>query len=79
MARGARNRFVDAMAGRPVLPFPFQNALTKDMRGAAARAGDAGLLSMWVGQGPPPRSGLGAAEVVATMVRQAGAVLDGLR
>ena len=79
MARGVRNRFVDGMAGRPVLPFPFQNALTQDMRGAAARAGDAGLLSMWVGQGPPPRSGLGAAEVLATMVRQASAVLDGLR
>ena len=79
MARGVRNRFVEGMAGRPVLPFPFQNALTQDMRGAAARAGDAGLLSMWVGQGPPPRSGLGAGEVVAAMVRQAGAVLDGLR
>ncbi len=79
MARGIRNRFVEGMAGRPVLPFPFQNALTQDMRGAAARAGDAGLLSMWVGQGPAPRSGVGAGEVVAAMVREAGAVLDGLR
>lgn len=78
-ARGVRNRFVEGMAGRPVLHYPFQNALTQDMRAAAARAGDPGLLSLWVGQGPSPRSGLGAAEVVAAMVRQAGAVLDGLR
>jgi nitronate monooxygenase len=78
-ARGVRNRFIEGMEGRPVLPFPFQNALTQDMRAAAARAGDAGLLSMWVGQGPPPRTGSGAAEVMAEMVRRAGAVLDGLR
>jgi nitronate monooxygenase len=79
MARGIRNRFVEGMADRPVLPFPFQNALTQDMRAAAARAGDAGLLSLWAGQGPPPRSGVRAADVVAAMVREAGAVLDALR
>ncbi|MEY2669675.1 MAG: hypothetical protein RJA59_2313 [Pseudomonadota bacterium] len=77
-ARGVRNRFVEGMAGRPVLPYPFQNALTQDMRAAAARAGDAGLLSLWVGQGPSPRPGLGAAELLAAMVRQAAAVLDEL-
>ncbi len=58
MARGLRNRFVDGMAGKPVLPFPLQNALTQDMRAAAARAGDAGLLSAWAGQGLAPRSGV---------------------
>jgi nitronate monooxygenase len=79
MARGIRNRFVEGMAEHPVLPFPFQNALTQDMRAAAARAGDAGLLSLWAGQGPPPRPGVRAADVVAAMVREAGAVLDALR
>jgi len=78
MARGVRNRFMTGMAGRPVLPFPFQNGLTQDLRAAAARAGDPGLLSMWVGQGPSPRSGKGAAEVVAGLVRGATAVLDAL-
>ncbi|MGA8892407.1 MAG: nitronate monooxygenase, partial [Anaeromyxobacteraceae bacterium] len=78
MARGVRNRFVAGMAGRPVLPFPFQNGLTRDLREAAARAGDPGLLSMWVGQGPSPRAGAGAADVVAGLVRGAAAVLDAL-
>lgn len=77
-ARGIRNRFIDGMAGRPVLPYPLQNALTQDLRAAAAQAGDPGLLSLWVGQGPSPREGRGAAEIVAEMARQAGAVLDDL-
>jgi nitronate monooxygenase len=77
-ARGVRNRFVAGLAGRPVLPFPFQNGLTRDLRAAAARAGDPGLLSMWVGQGPSPRAGTGAAEVLASLVRGAAAVLDAL-
>jgi nitronate monooxygenase len=76
MARGVRNRFVTGMAGRPILPFPFQNGLTRDLRATAARAGDPGLLSMWVGQGPSPRAGTGAALVVARLVREAAAVLD---
>jgi nitronate monooxygenase len=78
MARGVRNRFVTAMTGRPVLPFPFQNGITQDLRAAAARAGDPGLLSMWVGQGPSPRGGVRAADVVASLVRGASAVLDAL-
>lgn len=79
VARGVRNRFATGMAGRALLPFPYQNGLTQDLRAAAARAGDAGLLSMWVGQGPSPRAGAGAAEVVASLVREAAAVLDALR
>ena len=50
-ARGIRNRFMEGMARGAVLPFPFQNALTQDLRAAAARASDAGLLSMWVEPG----------------------------
>jgi nitronate monooxygenase len=79
LARGVRNRFVEGMEGRPVLPYPEQNALTQDLRAAAARAGDAGLLSLWVGQGPSPRAGVTAAEVVASLAREARAALDGLR
>jgi nitronate monooxygenase len=79
MARGLRNRFIDGMAGKPVLPFPLQNGLTQDLRAAAARAGDAGLLSAWAGQGLAPRSGVPAAELLAAIVREAGAALDGLR
>ncbi len=33
-----------------ILPYPLQNALTRPMRTAAARAGRAELLSLWAGQ-----------------------------
>ncbi|MEQ8506163.1 MAG: nitronate monooxygenase [Rhodospirillales bacterium] len=54
-ARGIVNRFMEIMEGDGAtaapLPFPWQNALTRPMRTAAAKAGDAGLLSLWAGQG----------------------------
>jgi nitronate monooxygenase len=78
LARGLRNRFMDQMEGQPVLPYPLQNSLTADLRKVAARAGNAEFLSLWAGQGPPPRSGA-AAEIVASLVREAEAALDLLR
>jgi len=78
LARGLRNRFMDQMEGQPVLPYPLQNSLTADLRQVAARAGNAELLSLWAGQGPPPRSGA-AAEIVASLVREVEAALDLLR
>ena len=54
-ARGLRNAFVEGMApadaAGEILPFPWQNALTRPLRTASAQAGDAGMLSMWAGQG----------------------------
>jgi nitronate monooxygenase len=74
-ARALRNRFVETMAGAPVLPFPAQNEATGPLRAAAARLGDAELLSLWAGQGLPRLRPLPAAELVATLVEemQAGA------
>ncbi|MEF2278584.1 nitronate monooxygenase [Deinococcus sp. YIM 134068] len=48
-ARGLANR-VTAEVGYP-LPFPLQNALTRDLRAAAARTGRAEFLSLWAGEG----------------------------
>jgi nitronate monooxygenase len=54
-ARGIVNRFmteVEAGAGPDdILPFPFQNVLTRPLRNAAARNGRAEFLSLWAGQG----------------------------
>jgi nitronate monooxygenase len=53
-ARGIVNRFmegVEAGDGDGVLPFPHQNALTRPLRQAAAKAGRADMLSLWAGQG----------------------------
>ncbi len=50
LARALSNRFSEAAAGMPILPYPQQNALTGELRQAAARAGKADLLSLWAGQ-----------------------------
>ena len=53
MARGLSNEFIEKWnaAGLEHLPYPWQNAFTQPMRRAAASARDAGLLSLWAGQG----------------------------
>lgn len=48
VARGLSNR-VTAGVERP-LPYPLQNALTRELRAAAARAGRAEFLSLWAGE-----------------------------
>jgi nitronate monooxygenase len=62
-ARGLENRFMrETRAIESDVPaYPVQNRLTQPLRAAAARAGDADLLSLWAGQGVtlagPGRSG----------------------
>ena len=53
MARGLSNEFIEKWnaAGVDHLPYPWQNAITQPMRRTAASAGQAGLLSLWAGQG----------------------------
>jgi nitronate monooxygenase len=73
-ARGLRNRFMTEVEPHAdaVLPYPWQNAATRPLRAAAARAGDAGLLNLWAGQGVSRARALPAAELVATLAREAG-------
>ena len=52
-ARGIVNRFMEQVDREPgaILPFPLQNALTRPLRTAAAKAGRAEFLNLWAGQG----------------------------
>jgi nitronate monooxygenase len=54
-----------------ILPYPLQNALTRAMRTAAARKGDAGFLSLWAGTGVAQARALPAAD----LARQLGSGL----
>ena len=69
-ARGIGNRFMEALEGAPVLPYPLQNALTSDLRREAAKAGKADLLSLWAGQGVPLATARPAAELFRALVRE---------
>jgi nitronate monooxygenase len=53
MARGLSNEFIEKWntAAMEQLPYPWQNAFTQPMRRAATAAKQAGLLSLWAGQG----------------------------
>lgn len=57
-ARGIVNRAMREIEGEgpqsdtpQILPFPYQNALTRPLRAEAARQGRAEFLSLWAGQG----------------------------
>ncbi len=69
-ARGLRNRFTEALASAPVLPYPLQNSMTADLRREAAKAGKADLLSLWAGQGVPLARARPAGELLRELVRE---------
>lgn len=76
-ARGITNRFIREMhaGGGPVLPFPLQNALTRPIRSAAGKAGDASLLSLWAGQGLRMARRRTASDLVGELVKETGDAL----
>jgi len=79
-ARGIVNRFMREIdAGGEVLPFPWQNALTRPLRAAAARANRAEFLSLWAGQGTRMARRQKAADLVARVASEADAALGRLR
>jgi nitronate monooxygenase len=67
-ARGIVNRFLEDVVREdvPVLPFPLQNELTRPMRAAAARRGEADALSLWARQA----ARLGRRETAAALVER---------
>lgn len=73
-ARGLRNEFIARLEGREaaILPFPLQNSLTRPMRAAAARRGEAGFLNLWAGQGVTRARSLPAGELVRALVEEMG-------
>ena len=71
-ARGLANAFTELLVAQPgtILPFPLQNDLTKAMRAAAAKRGDARYVGLWAGQGVARVRALPAAELVKVLVEE---------
>jgi nitronate monooxygenase len=72
-ARGIANAFMDEaerLGDGAIPPFPVQNALTRPMRGAAAKAGDVERLSLWAGQGVRLARRMKAAALVEKLVAE---------
>jgi len=62
----------------PQLPFPAQNALTGNLRTAAAKAGNLDFVAMWAGQAVALSRAVPAAELVAMLEAEALECLEGL-
>jgi nitronate monooxygenase len=80
-ARGLRNTFIDKLQGKEnsILPYPLQNILTRSMRSAAAKAGNADFLSLWAGQGVTRARSFPAAKLIEQLVsemKEAGVVFQ---
>ncbi|WP_241170930.1 NAD(P)H-dependent flavin oxidoreductase, partial [Serratia marcescens] len=71
-ARGIVNDFMCQMRAEEaqILPYPVQNALTGDIRQAAAKAGRGEFMSLWAGQGVGLARPMPAAELVATLAAE---------
>jgi nitronate monooxygenase len=67
-ARGIDNRFMHEVTS--LLQYPYQNAITRDIRAAAAKEGQPELLSLWAGEGFPLAVELPAGELVARLARE---------
>jgi nitronate monooxygenase len=79
-ARGIPNRATaEVRDPEDVAPYPFQNAMTRDVRNASAATGNAEFLSLWAGQAAALAREAPAAEIVASLVREARAALDAAR
>jgi nitronate monooxygenase len=85
-ARGIVNRFMkevdDPTTPSAILPFPYQNALTRPLRTAAAGQGRPEFLSLWAGQGVRMARREPAAALVARLAKEtvaAMSALEGLR
>jgi nitronate monooxygenase len=77
LARMLANRYTDEMAQPPseILPYPFQNELTREIRYAAARAGRDDLLPFYGGQSAPLASLRSATELVEVLAEETGTAL----
>jgi nitronate monooxygenase len=70
-ARGIVNRMTTELAGVPGLPpYPVMNALTRDLRRAAAQLGTSEFLSLWCGQGVGLVRETSAHDLVAQLARE---------
>ena len=77
LARGLRNRVTVAFSagGIEAVPYPVQRALMAPVRAAAEKAGDAGAMQTWAGQGAAMARAEPAGDVVRRLWEEAQALL----
>ncbi|OLN22571.1 nitronate monooxygenase [Domibacillus antri] len=80
-ARGIRNQFIQSFeeSGIPPLAFPTQNAVTGDIRRAAAKQNKPEFMSLWAGQGTRLlKKDQSASDVIHQVMKEAEQILGNL-
>lgn len=72
LARGIENRFMREIGPKlsAILPFPAQNAFTRDIRARAAALNDPEYLSLWAGTGLSKMRSMPAGELVRSLFQE---------
>lgn len=72
-ARGLRNRYISEVEAlnEPLLPYPAQYSISRELRKAATERGDSRFIAMWSGQGVGLIKQQPAAELVNRLVSEA--------
>jgi nitronate monooxygenase len=74
-ARGIKNEFIADNDDKPLLPFPYQNLLTRSCRKIANETGQIEYTNMWSGQGGRLAKEVTLSELVESLVAETYAVL----
>ncbi len=79
-ARGVCTKFMQTMEAYQgsIPPYPIQNALTRDIRQAAAKQNNPEYMSLWAGQGVQLATDRPAGDIVRDCAREALAVIHRL-
>lgn len=70
-ARGIRNAFISSLENTDyVLPYPYQNKLTNELRKVAKNKQNADFVSIWAGQSLPDLSEASVTEIIQQLIQQ---------
>jgi len=70
-ARGLKNAFIDALEHTEwILPYPYQNKLTGELRKIAKANGNADFVSIWAGQSINEYKGSSTTEIIQQLIQE---------
>ncbi|MCJ7935003.1 MAG: nitronate monooxygenase [Chryseobacterium sp.] len=70
-ARGIKNKYIEAVEDSPyILPYPYQNKLTGQLRKVSKLLHNAEFVSIWTGQSIHPYSELSTEEILKKLIKE---------
>ncbi|HBW82056.1 MAG TPA: nitronate monooxygenase, partial [Sphingobacterium sp.] len=70
-ARGIKNKFIEALeAAQKILPYPYQNKLTGELRRVARINRNADFINIWTGQSIHSYSELSTADIIRSLIEE---------